>query len=485
MLNSAQLKHFHEKGWVGPLDIFPPERIKAVKDCLETNSRLIVESNGQEILGFYNNLFNLETPRDSHLFHHPIADLFKTPSLIERLQQIAGPDLLLWYSNIFCKLPGQGEIKWHQAKEYYTSSDLDRQKKTLIYADDEEPINITVWVALDDTDLENGCMQFANGSHQNIFTILPASRPAAEGVFAGISAHKTVWQREQKYSLGYDFEEKDWELETVAVKAGQGIIFTEKTMHRSFPNNSQRRRLAIIGRYVRPSTQVYPYRWQGDFIDENGHNIQRHYCMLVSGEDRYRHNLVRDWHDLSEIEVEFQHKLNQVRFGQVQIPEDKQQLSIYGLEKQALEGDCQETEPNPILHPRQYIQWQAWNQYRGMSSTAAMEKYSQLVATFPQQTTCVSEENGHNLVKKAEKPSATEIETWFISYLAELLEIEANEIDVNSSFQSYGLSSAEGVGMIGDLGDWLGESLNPALIYEYPNIATLSAQLDQKVPVLR
>ena len=39
--------------------------------------------------------------------------------------------------------------------------------------------------------------------------------------------------------------------------------------------------------------------------------------------------------------------------------------------------------------------------------------------------------------------------------------------------------------MVGDLGDWLGESLNPALIYEYPNIATLSAQLDQKVPVLR
>ena len=187
---------------------------------------------------------------------------------------------------------------------------------------------------------------------------------------------------------------------------------------------------------------------------------------------------------MSEIEVEFQQKLNQVRFGQVQIPEDKQQLSIYGLEKQALEGDCQETEPNPILHPRQYIQWQAWNQYRGMSSTAAMEKYSQLVATFPQPTASVSE-NGHNLVKKSEKPSATEIETWFISYLAELLELEADEIDVNSSFQSYGLSSAEGVGMIGDLGDWLGESLNPALIYEYPSIATLSAQLAQKVPVLR
>jgi len=72
-----------------------------------------------------------------------------------------------------------------------------------------------------------------------------------------------------------------------------------------------------------------------------------------------------------------------------------------------------------------------------------------------------------------------------ISYVAELLEIEADELDLNSSFQSYGLSSAEGVGMIGDLQDWLGESLNPVLIYEYPSIATLSAQLAKKVPALR
>lgn len=483
MLNSAQLEHFYQKGWVGPLDIFPPEKIKAVKDCLETNSRLIVESNGQKILSFYNNVFNLETPRDSHLFHRPVADLFQTSSLIDRLQQIAGADLLLWYSNIFCKLPGQGAIKWHQAREYYTSSDIDEQKKTLIFAEDEEPINLTVWVALDDATIENGCMQFANGSHKKMSTILPGSRPAAEGVFAGISAHKTIWQREQKYSLAYDFDEKDWEVETVPVKAGQGIIFTEKTMHSSFPNNSNSRRLAIIGRYVRPSTQVYPYRWQGDFIDENGHNIKRHYCMLVSGQDRHQHNIVRDWHDLSETEVEFQQRLNQVHFGQVQIPEDKQQLSIYGLEKQALEGDCQEIEPNPILHPRQYIQWQAWNQYQGTTSIAAMEEYSQLVASLPQTKTSVAEND--NRVHKAEKPTATEIENWLISYVAELLEIEADELDLNSSFQSYGLSSAEGVGMIGDLQDWLGESLNPVLIYEYPSIATLSAQLAQKVPALR
>lgn len=479
MLTSEQINHFYQKGWVGPLDIFKPSQIAAVKDCLETYSRLIVEADGQEIIGFYNNIYHLETPRDLHLFHEPIANLFQDLDLIERLRQIAGNDLLLWYTNVFCKLPGQGEIKWHQAKEYYTSSDIDYEKRTLIYDPDEDPINLTVWVALDDADLDNGCMQFANGSHQKIFPMLPSSIPAEEGVFAGISAHKTVWQREQKYSLSYDFNEKDWPLETVPVKAGQGLIFTEKVMHRSFPNHSNRRRLAIIGRYVRPSTQVYPYRWQGDFIDENGHNIERHYCLLVSGEDKYGRNVIQVKHNLSEEEYQFENCLNQVRFGQVEIPEDKQQLEIYALEKQAIEGDCQEDEPNPILHPRKYIQWKAYDQYRGMSQSEAMTKYTQLVSTLPKKN-CRKIDNYQDNFEKISRSTVEELETWFISYLAELLDLDTEEIDLESSFQSYGLSSAEGVGMMGDLSDWLGTKLNPSLIFEYPSILALATKLGQK-----
>ncbi|MBZ8183324.1 acyl-CoA-binding protein [Oscillatoria salina] len=481
MLSPAEIEQFQQKGWVGPLTIFSPERIAAVKHCLETHSRLIVEANGQEILGFYNNVMNMDTPRDQHLFHRSLADLFKDCRLVKQLNQIAGPDLLLWYTNVFCKLPGQGEIKWHQAIEYYTSSDIDYQKKTLVYAPDEAPINLTVWVALEDADLENGCLRFANGSHRKTFPIIPGARPAQEGVFAGISAHKTVWQREQKYSLAYDFDEQDWELEAVPVKAGQAVIFTEKVMHSSLPNRSNRRRLAIIGRYVRPSTQVYPYRRQGDFIDENGHNIARHYCILVSGEDRYGHNVVRDWHNLDPIEVEFQQMSNRVRFGQVEIPEDKRQLEIYGLEKQAIQGDCTEAEPNPMLHPRQYIQWQAWNQYRGLSKTEAMGRYSQLVVKLPAKA--VPSEGLKSGQGKFSRRTATDIQAWLLAYLGELLELSTDEIDPASSFQSYGLSSAEGVGLIRDLSDWLGETLTPPLLFDYPTVAALSAHLAAKAPI--
>lgn len=400
MLNQDQINHFHQKGWVGPLDIFSATEIKKVKDCLETNSRLVINSNGQKFLNFYNNVLNSETPGHLHLFHRPIMDFFKSPNLIEIIRQIVGNDILFWYTYALCKMPGQGTIKWHQATEYYTDTDIDYQKKTLVYHPDEEPINLSIWVALDDVNMENGCMRFANGSHQKTFTILPASCPASEGVFAGMSQNKDVEKQEEKYVLSYDFDEKEWEIENVPVKAGQTIIFTEKIMHSSFPNNSARPRPVIIGRYVHPSTKVYPHRWQGDFIDENGRNIKRHYCTLVSGVDRYGYNLIKDWHDLDEIETEFQENLNRVRFGQVKIPED-QQLKIYGLEKQALEGDCQEPQPDSISHPYPYIQWQSWYQYRGISAKEAMIKYSQLVATFTQKAVSVSADK-HKPIKTPE-----------------------------------------------------------------------------------
>ncbi|MBE9035924.1 acyl-CoA-binding protein [aff. Roholtiella sp. LEGE 12411] len=485
MLDQAQIQHFKEKGWVGPLDIFSAPEIAAVKECLETNSRTIKEADGQQIITFYNNVINLETPRDHHLFHQPIVEIFKNSNLIQRLNQIAGENLLLWYTNVFCKMPGQGEIKWHQAKEFYTSSDIDFEKKTLVYSLDENPVNLTVWVALEDADLENGCMRFANGSQQQIFKILKGSVPASEGVFAGISAHKTVWQKEQQYSLSYEFDENDWEVEAVPVKAGQAIIFTESTMHCSLPNNSNRRRLAIIGRYVRPSTQVYPYRWKGDFIDENAHNIKRHFCILVSGRDDYGHNVVRNSHDLDETEVQFQLMSNLVRFAHVNIPEDKLQLEIYGLEKQALEGDCQEQEPNPILHPRKYIQWQAWHQYQGMNSTEAMKRYSQLVATLPRKNNKDSTSSIINTgtVNKG-LLKAADIQNWLISYLAELLEMQPDEIEVEIPFERYGLSSAEGTVLIGDIEAWVGYELAPTLVYEYPTIEALAQHIAEEMQVL-
>lgn len=71
----------------------------------------------------------------------------------------------------------------------------------------------------------------------------------------------------------------------------------------------------------------------------------------------------------------------------------------------------------------------------------------------------------------------TEIQNWLISYLAELLQIEAKEIDIKIPFDSYGLDSATAIGLTGDLESWLAIELDPTLIYDYPSVEILSLHL--------
>ena len=462
VLTQDQVQDFQEKGWLGPLDLFSAIEIEAVKQCLEANSS-IAEVDGQPMMTLYNNVLNLNTSRDLHLFHQPIVDMFKSPELVHVLNQLVGPDLLLWNSNVFCKMPGEGEIKWHQVYDSYDPSAYDPQKSSLLYPENGELINISVWVALDNVTLENGCLHFANGTHRHKFDRVRVS--AEEGMFSGIKNHKMVWQGRRKYSAVFDFDENEWEVEAVPAKRGQAIIFTERVMHSSPGNRSENRRLGINARFIPPNVQVYPHRLQDDFIDENFHNIKKHFCILVSGKDDHKLNVVQDFHDLNDIEVKFQNMSNLVRFERVERPQGKQQIELESLYQQAVQGDCQQEEPDPILQPRRYIQWQAWSQLKGMTPHDAMIQYSQLVSTFP-------------IFDKAKKlPLSEEIETWLASYVAELLEIDPDDVDCSIPFERYALGSADSASLVSELGAWLEKDLSATLLYNYPNIKVLATHL--------
>lgn len=464
MLTQNQIQHFEEKGWIGRLSIFTSSEVESVKKCLETNSS-IKEVERQSVMMLYNNVLNLNTSRDLHLFHQPIAEMFKNPKLVRVLNQLAGDNLLLWNSNVFCKMPGQGEIKWHQVYDCYDPSAYNPEKPSLRYPQSgEDLINISVWIALDEATLENGCLHFANGTHKKKFDRVQVS--AEKGMFAGIKNHKMVWQGRRDYSAVFDFNENEWEVEAVPAKMGETIIFTERVMHSSPPNNSaNKRRLGINGRFVPPSVQVYPSRLEGDFIDENFHNIKKHFCILVSGKDDYGLNVVRDSHDLEDIELEFQNSSNLVRFGRVQLPQGKKRIELETLYKQAMEGDCQEEEPDPTLQPKKYIQWQAWNKLEGMSSSKAMQQYSQIVATLP----AVSRENEQSVEEK--------IKAWLVSYIAKILKIEPEDVNSNLPFERYALGSADSVDMVGELGGWLERDVPATVLYNYPNIELLAKHL--------
>jgi acyl carrier protein len=70
-------------------------------------------------------------------------------------------------------------------------------------------------------------------------------------------------------------------------------------------------------------------------------------------------------------------------------------------------------------------------------------------------------------------PSTAEIQAWIVSYLAKLLEVNPDEVDITIPFERYGLDSSAAVGMTGDLEDWLGCEVDPTLLYDYPTIKNL------------
>ncbi|NEO50230.1 MAG: hypothetical protein F6K55_41570, partial [Moorea sp. SIO4A3] len=81
MLTQNQIQHFEEKGWLGPLDLFTSSEVESVKKCIETNSS-IKEVEGQPMMMLYNNVLNVNTSRDLHLFHQPIVEMFKNNKIV-------------------------------------------------------------------------------------------------------------------------------------------------------------------------------------------------------------------------------------------------------------------------------------------------------------------------------------------------------------------------------------------------------------------
>jgi acyl carrier protein len=68
---------------------------------------------------------------------------------------------------------------------------------------------------------------------------------------------------------------------------------------------------------------------------------------------------------------------------------------------------------------------------------------------------------------------ADEIRSWVVNYLSDLLEIDADDVDVTIPFDRYGLDSSAAVGLTGELEDWLGKEVPPTLLYDYPTIEAL------------
>ena len=68
------------------------------------------------------------------------------------------------------------------------------------------------------------------------------------------------------------------------------------------------------------------------------------------------------------------------------------------------------------------------------------------------------------------------------SYLSQLMEIPAHEIDVDSPLERYGLDSIGAAGLSGHLSETLKVELSPDMAYDYPTIASITEYLASILP---
>jgi len=157
----------------------------------------------------------------------PVAmDMVQHDGVIGVLSQITGAHLPQWdgatkcmQSMLFFKPPGLQGQAWHQDERFIPTRD-----RSLVGA----------WIAVDDADIDNGCLWVLPGSHRT-GQLWPTRDHGKPELFDPTDE-----------SFGFD----DEAAIPVEVSAGSVVFFNGYLLHRSLPNRSTRRRMALVNHYM-------------------------------------------------------------------------------------------------------------------------------------------------------------------------------------------------------------------------------------------
>jgi hypothetical protein len=193
------------------------------------------------------------------------------PQILDLVEQLIGPDIILWGSQVFCKPARIGrEVPWHQDGQYWPIKPL---------------ATCSAWIALDDVDAHNGCMRYIPGSHAS----------------GSIYEHR-VTDREG-IVLNQEVDPSSFDASSArddVLQAGQFSLHDVFLIHGSGPNRSSRRRAGFVIRYM-PATSLFE-RSGGWKQSQSGvsFNLSRRPIWLVRGQDRagndYRLGHGEDYH---------------------------------------------------------------------------------------------------------------------------------------------------------------------------------------------
>lgn len=255
-LSSEELEVYETQGLLFPKRVLTESQAAAYRAEWED----FEAANGEPISGKYR--------YKSHLVFPFVDRIIREPAILDLVECILGPNLLVWNTNLYPKEPRDERfIGWHQDSAHWG---LDNNRV------------VTVWVALSRATRENGCMAMLPLSHQH-----------------GTVAHKDTWDpqnlltRGQTVAHNIDEDDATW----VTLEPGECSLHHIETMHYSPGNTSNERRVALAIRYIRPES-----RQTRSDID---------HATLVRGEDTYGHFLpeVRPTSAMDKLGLDFHAKV--------------------------------------------------------------------------------------------------------------------------------------------------------------------------------
>lgn len=210
-LTDERRESFERDGYLAPLDFCSVERMDRLRQAISDSLGRKPGPQGGDRWG------------SRHQDCRVVYDICASSAIVDAVSTFLGPNVILWNSVFFNKEPGGSEIPWHQDRSF-----------TMM----EPAVNIAVWLAIDDANVANGCLQVIPGSHHHF---VPHVTRTNDGDFNALALIPETEKARAKQ---------------IELHAGQFIVFHESILHHSPVNSSNKRRQGLAIRYTVPGVKI-------------------------------------------------------------------------------------------------------------------------------------------------------------------------------------------------------------------------------------
>ena len=234
-LTAEQVEQFNERGYIKPLAVFD----EAEADDL----RCFFDGILAEALAAGADSYSIVS---AHMKHGRIYDLMFHTRVAAYMRDLLGENVVCWGAHFFCKMPSDDrQVSWHQDASYWPIS----PSRTA-----------TTWLAIDDVDRQNACMQFVEGSHR----------------YGHIEHRPSTEEDRNVLYRSVDGAERYGDLVDVELRAGQMSLHSDLLLHGSAPNRSNRRRCGLALRFA-PVEVRASMNWNAEGVIVSGTDPEGHW----------------------------------------------------------------------------------------------------------------------------------------------------------------------------------------------------------------